>query len=62
MKKIFTMAVAIILASCSQAELEETSVGQKEIKFSNLNDKVTRAANDNNSNYPKIRNYHPIHD
>ena len=52
MKKIFTMvATAIILASCSQAELEETSVGQKEIKFSNLNDKVTRAANDNNSNY-----------
>ena len=52
MKKIFTMAAtAIILASCSQAELEETSVGQKEIKFSDLNDKVTRAANDNNSNY-----------
>lgn len=52
MKNIFTMvATAIILASCSQAELEETSVGQKEIKFSNLNDKVTRAANDNNSNY-----------
>ncbi len=36
MKKIFTMAAtAIILASCSQTELEGTSVGQKEIKFSN---------------------------
>lgn len=34
MKKIFTMvATAIILASCSQAELEETSVGQKELNF-----------------------------
>lgn len=52
MKKIFMMmATAIILASCSQTELEESFVGQKEIKFSNLNDKVTRAANDAKANY-----------
>lgn len=52
MKKIFIMAAtAMVFASCSQTELEENSVGQKEIKFSNLNDKVTRAANDNNANY-----------
>lgn len=52
MKKIFFMAATVMtLASCSQTELEQTPIGQKEIKFSNLNDKVTRAANDNNANY-----------
>lgn len=53
MKKIFIFAAtAMFLAGCSQTELEQTSVGQKQIEFSNLNDKViTRAANDNNANY-----------
>ena len=53
MKKIFTVAAAaLVLAGCSQNELEHTFVGQKEIRFSNLNDKVTtRAANDDNANY-----------
>ena len=53
MKKIiFMVATAIAFASCSQTELDENFVGQKEIKFSNLNDKVnSRAANDNNDNY-----------
>lgn len=41
MKKIiFMVATAIAFASCSQTELDENFVGQKEIKFSNLNDKV----------------------
>lgn len=53
MKKIFIMVAAVMaLASCSQTELDLTPVGQKEIKFSNLNDKVTtRAANDAEDNY-----------
>lgn len=53
MKKIFIMAAtAMVLASCSDVELENTRTGQKEIEFSNLNDKVnTRAANDGNDDY-----------
>lgn len=53
MKKIFIFAAtAMFLAGCSQTELEQTSVGQKQIGFSNLNDKVTsRAANDAGANY-----------
>ncbi len=53
MKKIFIIAAtAMVLAGCSQTELEHTFVGQKEIGFSNLNDKVTtRAANDAGANY-----------
>lgn len=53
MKKIiFMVATVIAFASCSQTELDENFVGQKEIKFSNLNDKVnSRAANDNSDNY-----------
>ena len=53
MKKIiFMVATVIAFASCSQTELDENFVGQKEIKFSNLNDKVnSRAANDADDNY-----------
>lgn len=53
MKKIFIVAVAAIaFASCSQNEFEDTSVGNREISFSNLNDKVTlRSANDASDNY-----------
>lgn len=52
MKRIFIVIATItILTSCSQTELEQSFVGQKEIKFSNLNDKVSRAANDDNANY-----------
>lgn len=37
MKKIiFMVATVIAFASCSQTELDENFVGQKEIKFSNL--------------------------
>ena len=39
MKKIiFMVATVMAFASCSQTELDENFVGQKEIKFSNLND------------------------
>lgn len=53
MKKIIFMAAAVVaFASCSQTELDENFVGQKEIKFSNLNDKVnSRAANDTDADY-----------
>lgn len=53
MKKIFIVAAAVIaLAGCSQSEFEDTLAGQKEIKFSNLNDKVTtRSANDASADY-----------
>ena len=53
MKKIiFMVATVIAFASCSQTELDENFVGQKEIKFSNLNDKVnSRAANDASADY-----------
>lgn len=53
MKKIiFMAATAIAFAGCSQTELDENFVGQKEIKFSNLNDKInSRAANDAKDNY-----------
>lgn len=53
MKKIFIVAVAAMaFASCSQNEFENTSVGNREISFSNLNDKVTlRSANDASDNY-----------
>ena len=53
MKKIiFMVATAIAFASCSQTELDENFVGQKQIKFSNLNDKVnSRAANDESADY-----------
>lgn len=53
MKKLFiATAAAIVLAGCSQNELDNTSVGKKEIKFTNLNDKVnSRAANDASDNY-----------
>lgn len=53
MKKIFIVAAAAIaLASCSKTENEHSPVGQKEIKFTNLNDKViSRAANDNSDDY-----------
>ena len=53
MKKIiFMVATVMAFASCSQTELDENFVGQKEIKFSNLNDKVnSRAANDESADY-----------
>lgn len=52
MKRIFiVIATILVLASCSQTELKQISIGQKEIKFSNLNDKVARAANDISENY-----------
>lgn len=53
MKKIiFMVATVMAFASCSQTELDEKFVGQKEIKFSNLNDKVnSRAANDESADY-----------
>jgi len=53
MKKIFIVAAAAIaLASCSKTEHEHSPVGQKEIRFANLNDKLnTRAANDAGDNY-----------
>lgn len=54
MKKLFMMmaTTAIVLAGCSKDEMDHIPNGQKEIKFSNLNDKVnTRAANDNGYNY-----------
>lgn len=55
MKKIiFTVAVlATMLASCSKNEVYDV-VGTREdspINFTNLNDKVTRSANDSKSNY-----------
>ena len=52
MKKIFIAAATVMaLAGCSQTELDHTPAGQKEIKFSNLNDKLTRSANDGNDDY-----------
>lgn len=46
------VATVMAFASCSQTELDENFVGQKEIKFSNLNDKVnSRAANDESADY-----------
>lgn len=53
MKKIFIVAAAVItLAGCSQNEFEDTLDVQKEIKFSNLNDRVTtRSANDAGADY-----------
>ena len=52
MKKIFLATAAIvILASCSKNESELLKNSANEIKFSNLNDRVTRAANDAGDNY-----------
>lgn len=51
MKKILMIAAfATALASCSKNETETSGIS-KQIQFSNLNDKVTRAANDANSDY-----------
>lgn len=52
MKNYFILAAAALFtAGCTQSELEEAPSGQKGIKFSNLNNKVTRAANDGNADY-----------
>lgn len=52
MKKIFLSATLIgVLASCSQNDVQEIAQSPNEIQFSTLNDKVTRHANDNKSNY-----------
>lgn len=50
-KMIFSLAAVGLLASCSQNEIQEMTEKSNEIKFSTLNDKVTRAANDGGSNY-----------
>ena len=51
MKKVlFTAAVIATLAGCSNSEIDSV-VNEKEINFTNLNDKMTRAANDAGSNY-----------
>ncbi len=59
MKKIiFMVATVVAFASCSQTELDENFVGQKEIKFSNLNDKVnSRVANDASADYQVYANW-----
>lgn len=57
MKKILMIAAfAIALASCSKKETENFDL-PKGIRFSNLNDKVTRAANDANANYQVYANW-----
>ena len=50
MKKILmALAAAAILAGCSKNEQENVDgFTPKQIKFTNLNDKLTRAANDGN--------------
>ncbi|MGL4292782.1 MAG: fimbrillin family protein [Bacteroidales bacterium] len=50
-KMIFSLAAVGLLASCSQNEIQEMTEKSNEIKFSTLNDKVTRAANDNKQPY-----------
>ncbi len=50
-KMIFSLAAVGLLASCSQNEIQEMTEKSNEIKFSTLNDKVTRAANDTNDPY-----------
>lgn len=50
-KMIFSLAAVGLLASCSQNEIQEMTEKSNEIKFSTLNDKVTKHANDNKSNY-----------
>lgn len=46
MKKnfLFVAAVAAVLASCSQNEVDQNALAQKQIAFSNLNDRATRAS------------------
>lgn len=53
MKKILmALAAAAILAGCSKNEQENVEgFTPKQIKFTNLNDKLTRAANDGNDSY-----------
>ena len=53
MKKILmALAAAAILAGCSKNEQENVDgFTPKQIKFTNLNDKLTRAANDGNDPY-----------
>lgn len=60
MKKnfLFVAAFAAVLASCSQNEVDQNALAQKQITFSNLNDRATRAtagyhdgANDNGDDY-----------
>lgn len=50
-KMIFSLAAVGLLASCSQNEIQEMTEKSNEIKFSTLNDKVTRAANDTKDPY-----------
>lgn len=51
MKKLLMIAAfAVALASCSKTETQNPDL-PKGIRFTNLNDKVTRAANDANANY-----------
>ena len=52
MKKVLLLTAAIVvLASCSQNESELLKNPANEIRFSNLNDRVTRAANDAGDDY-----------
>ena len=52
MRNLFLFVAAIgLMASCSHNEVYETMEESNEIKFSTLNDKVTKSANDSISNY-----------
>ena len=52
MKKVILAIVAVIaLASCSNNESEMLKNPANEIKFTNLNDRVTRVANDAGDDY-----------
>lgn len=57
-KLIVSLAAMALLASCSQNEVYEYEMGEAshKIKFSTLNDKVTKHANDNKSNYRVFAN------
>ena len=51
-KILMALAAAAILAGCSKNEQENVDgFTPKQIKFTNLNDKLTRAANDGNDPY-----------
>ena len=52
MKKILLLTVAVtLLAGCSKNESEMLKTPANEVRFSNLNDRITRAANDAGNDY-----------
>ena len=59
MKQLFlSVAILSIMASCSQNEITEgVTTNQNPIGFSTLNSSVTRAANENNSDYTVYAQY-----